>query len=132
MTALIDRLTKLVVLVVQIAVGLASLVVGLMCWNWTPLKNFVFRESLVCHAQSIRQSTCSLSDKELLLDRLDFLMEYLEEGKTVGVVRWIEFSNAIEPLLKDEITSDEQRLVEREIDRLERELRRSLVKSNEF
>lgn len=132
MRSLIKRLKRLLIRTIQVVVGLIVVVVGLIAWNWTSLKNFAFRESLVWNAQAIRQSTCPLNDKILLLDRLDFLMEYVDEGKTVGVVRWMEFEQAIEPLLKDEITSDEQRLVEREMDRLERELRRSLLKSEEF
>ena len=52
-------------------------------------------------------------------------MDELQAGETVGPVRWLEFYDAVQPLLKDGITSDEQRLVEREIDRLERDLRRA-------
>ena len=91
------------------------------------LKNFAFRESLVSNANTIRQAACPIERKELLLDRLDDVMDELQSGETVGLVRFLEFYGAVKPLLNDDITSDEQRLVEREIDRLERDLRRVAV-----
>lgn len=89
------------------------------------IKSVAFRESLITHANIIRQANCPLDRKELLLDRLDNLMDDFEAGETIGLLRWTEFRDAVEPLLKDGITSDEQRLVEREIDRLERDMRRA-------
>jgi hypothetical protein len=124
---LIDRLRRLVIVFVQLGTGLVVLVIGCTYWNWTSLKNLAFRESLVSYAHTIRQTSCPVERKELLLDRLDDVLDELQVGETVGLLRFLEFYDAIGPLLKDEITSDEQRLVEREIDRLERDLRRAGV-----
>ena len=127
MQSLITSLRRLVIRAVQMVVGSVVLGVGLVIWNWTPLKNFVFRESLVAHANTIRHASCPINRKELILDRLDDVMDELQSGETVGLVRFLEFYDAVKPLLDDGITSDEQRLVEREIDRLERDLRRAAV-----
>jgi len=123
----IAKLEKLVVRTLQLVAGVGVLVCSLTAWNWTSIKNFAFRESLVSQANTIRQASCPIDKKELLLDRLDDVMDYLLAGETVGLVRFWEFHNAVEPLLKDGITSDERRLVEREIDRLERDLRRAAI-----
>lgn len=125
MNGLISRLRRFVVRLVQLVAVFVFLAVGVVGWNWSSLKNFVFRQSLVTHANTIRQASCPIDKKELLLDRLDSVMDDLQAGETVGLLRWREFRDAVEPLLKDGITSDEQRLVEREIDRLERDLRRA-------
>jgi hypothetical protein len=127
MTALIAKLRRFVIVVAQSVVGFAVLIVSLTYWNWTSLKQFVFRESLVSQANTIRQASCPIQTKEMLLDRLDDVMDELLAGETVGLVRFLEFYDAVQPLLKDGITSDEQRLLEREIDRLERDLRRAAV-----
>jgi hypothetical protein len=127
MTGLITRLRKLAIRFIQLVAGSGVLVGGLAFWNWTPLKNFVFRESLVSQANIIRQASCPIQTKEMLLDRLDDVMDELLAGETVGLVRWMEFYDAVQPLLSDGITSDEHRLVEREIDRLERDLRRAAI-----
>lgn len=119
---LFDRLWRFAVLVVQLVATTVMLAVGLSYWHWTSIKNLAFRESLFCHAQTIRQSKWPLNDKELLLDRLDELMDELQEDRTVGVLRWVEFHEAIEPLLKNGIAGDKVQLVEREIDGLKREL----------
>jgi hypothetical protein len=127
MTGLITRLRKLAIRFIQLVAGSGVLVGGLAFWNWTPLKNCVFRESLVSQANIIRQASCPIQAKEMLLDRLDDVMDELLAGETVGLVRFLEFYDAVQPLLEDGITSDEHRLVEKEIDRLERDLRRAAI-----
>ena len=120
----IERLRRLVIRRSKTVAGAVLLGVLLVYWNWTSIKNLVFRESLVVQAQKIRALTCPLETKEALLDEIEGLMDGLQKGRTVGVLRWLEFQEAVEAMLKDGITNDEQRLIERECERLEQELQR--------
>jgi hypothetical protein len=120
----IDRLRRLVISAVQVVAGTVLLSVFLVYWHWTSIKNLAFRESLVVQAQKIRALACPLETKEALLDEIEALMDDLHEGRTIGVLRWMEFRQAIDAMLKDGITNDERRLIERECERLEQELRR--------
>ena len=72
------------------------------------------------HARLVRQSSCSLTEKERLLDRLDALERRIEDGASIGLLRWHECSNVVEELCEQGITADEVRLIERELAKLER------------
>lgn len=72
------------------------------------------------HARLVRQSACTLPDKERLLDRLDVLERRIEDGASIGLVRWHKCSVIVEELCEQGITSDEVRLIERELAKLER------------
>lgn len=120
----LERLRRLVVLTVQFLSGAVLLIAVVAYWHWTAIKNLAFRESLAIQAQKIRALTNPLETKEALLDEIEALMDDLHEGRTIEILRWLEFHEAIEAMLKDGITSDERRLIERECERLERELER--------
>ena len=84
------------------------------------VSNWWIRGAVREHARLVRQSTCTLPDKERLLDRLDGLEGRIEDGASIGLLRWHECSRIVEELCEQGITSDEVRLIERELARLEK------------
>lgn len=82
--------------------------------------NWWIRGQVREHARLIRQSACSLPEKERLLDRLDALERRIEDGASVGFFRWHECSSIVEELCEQGITADEVRLIERELAKLEK------------
>ena len=84
------------------------------------VSNWWIRGAVREHARLIRQSDCTLPEKERLLDRLDALERRIEDGASIGLLRWHECSGIIEELCEQGITADEVRLIERELVKLER------------
>ncbi len=82
--------------------------------------NWWIRVQVREHARLVRQSDCSLPDKERLLDRLDALESRISDGASIGLLRWHECSSIVEGLCEQGITSDEVRLIERELAKLEK------------
>lgn len=84
------------------------------------VSNWWIRLQVREHARLVRQSGCSLPEKERLLDRLDVVEGRIDDGASIGLLRWHECSRIVEELCEQGITSDEVRLIERELAKLER------------
>lgn len=82
--------------------------------------NWWIRGQVKEHARLVRQSACSLPEKERLLDRLDALERRIDDSAPIGLLRWHECSVIVEELCEQGITADEVRLIERELAKLER------------
>ena len=102
---------------------LASLgVLVLMSVAFVPqLIELFVRLDLHSYAKVVRSSSCSLHDKERLLDQIDELDRKVQDGAKITALRWAEFHDAVGPLLAA-LGADEVRLLERELQRLEAEI----------
>lgn len=72
------------------------------------------------YARLVRQSDCFLGEKMRLLDRIDALEARIDDGASIGVLRWRRCSSIIDELCEQGITPDEVRLIERELLKLEK------------
>jgi len=74
------------------------------------------------YAKVVRNSECSLADKERLLDLIDNLQDQLRQGATLSAVRWAECDDSLEHVMAAGIAGDEVRLIERELQRVSHEI----------
>jgi hypothetical protein len=98
------------------------LAVFMLLLRWPALVTFGIRHDLHEYAKTIRASSRSLGEKEKLLDRIDALEKSLDGGAAVSAFGWKPHNDAIRAMLDDGLTADEVRLVERELEKVEREL----------
>jgi hypothetical protein len=70
----------------------------------------------------IERAEIGLEKKEYLLDQIDAIRRRLDAGASIPAVSWLEVKESIEVLLQGEITNDKIRLIERQLDRISREI----------
>jgi len=112
----------------NIGVGLL-VVVGLLIAKWPSFVASGIRHDLHEYAKAIRGCDQSLSDKERLLDVIDALEVELDNGAMPSMFSWTAHNDAIKAMLDGGITSDEVRLIERELQKVERKLMQPIVRS---
>jgi hypothetical protein len=101
-------------MVVRIAVvALLLLVAG---WWFSPtIMRMVIVHDLREYATAIRRSDLDLESKVRVLDQIDSLEDRLQKGRSFGIMQWRFIDTTISELLDGEISSDDLRLVEREL-----------------
>ena len=75
------------------------------------------------YATEIRQSKLVVDDKVRLLDQIDELDGRLDEGCSLGLFRWWASNDAVRELIQGDITADEVRLLERELEQVGKRLK---------
>jgi hypothetical protein len=105
-------------LVLLIAIGLTLGVRG-----WKAFVQFgVAKDLSEYHSKIASNDDLDKQTKQKLLDSIDRVRARVRE-KPIGFLRWMSYSESIESVLKDSvITPDEVRTLERELDRLEKEV----------
>ncbi|MGE3408671.1 MAG: hypothetical protein AB7I37_17765 [Pirellulales bacterium] len=104
-------------------IGIGLLVVAaLLIAKWPSFVANGIRHDLHEYAKAIRACDQSLDDKERLLDRIDAVEAQLDDGATPSMFGWTAHDDAIKAMLSDGITPDEVRLIERELQKVERKL----------
>jgi len=111
-------MTRLVQIVVSLA-GVAILVAGL---NWSSVYELRIRSDLRQIAKQVRKADVGLEQKEKLLDVIDSIRGRVQQGKRPNVLSWWEITDAINELVDCGIRDDEPRLIERELNRIMREM----------
>jgi hypothetical protein len=90
--------------------------------NWPSLVAYKNHQDLHGYGMTVRRSDCSLSDKERLLDLLDDLDERIGQGEQTSILSWRDEDEIIGSLLKESLTPDRVRLIERELVKVRRKL----------
>ena len=90
--------------------------------NWSFLTKLKAGIDLRGFALVVRKSTLLLHDKERLLDVIEHLEDRVDLEESVVLIRWWQHSQAIDDMLEAGIEGDEVRLIERELDRSEKDL----------
>ena len=112
----------------NIGVGLL-VVVALLIAKWPSFIASGIRHDLHEYAKAIRGCEQSLSDKERLLDVIDAVEAQLDNGPMPSMFVWMAHDDAVRAMLSDGITHDEVRLIERELQKVERKLMQPPVRS---
>jgi hypothetical protein len=99
--------------------GLALLVVLFLiaAINWQRITSFMMEKDLRHYAQSVRVAEIELADKERLLDLIEGLEDRISDDDFC-YWKWYHHNHVIRSLLQKGITSDEARLIERELKRI--------------
>jgi hypothetical protein len=87
-----------------------------------PIVTFGVRFELNKFARAVRASDRMLEEKEKLVDRIDAVEKLLSNENRLSIFAWITHIEDIRDMLKDGITADEVRLIERELEKIEQEL----------
>ena len=117
------RLVDLILGPVQVMLSLVVLVLFAITLNWSSINVLRARYDLHHYANEVRRADRPLADKERLLDRIEALDDLLGNGAEIGTCRWATCDEAIRTMLKDGIQADDVRLIERELQRVEQEIR---------
>jgi hypothetical protein len=104
---MIQRLMHLIVSMILVAI------LGFIL-AWPSLMTFAVDLNLDEYSKSVRGGSCSIQEKERLLDLIDGLKERIDDGASISTFRWMRHDQAIQPLLEGGLTSDDARLLERE------------------
>jgi hypothetical protein len=118
------------------AVALLVVLVAAVVSNWSSITSSIttahIRSDLADYARIVRRSSLPLPDKLRLLDRLDALDAHFRSSPPVSRSRWRQFDAVVRELLTTDpgwpftppgyISRDRVILLERELDKLEREL----------
>lgn len=106
------------------ALGVATAItVMLAVSNQSSIKRIVIETKLRSYASAVRQSNVTLADKERLLEVVERLEDRVYNGQRIEWLRWSGHEEAIDQLLKKGINADEVRLIERELQRTEHDLK---------
>jgi len=112
----------------NIGLGLLLVVIVLIA-QWPSLIASGIRHDLHDYAKAIRGCDQRLSDKERLLDVIDAVEVELDNGAMPSMFVWTAHDDAVRAMLSDGITHDEVRLIERELQKVERKLMQPPVQS---
>jgi hypothetical protein len=80
------------------------------------------RQDLHRLTMEIETTNIRLEKKEYLLDQIDAIRHRLHAGASIPAASWLEAKESIESLLQGKITDDKTRLIERQLDRITREI----------
>lgn len=90
--------------------------------NWSFLTKLKAGIDLRGFARVVRKSTLLLHDKERLLDVIEHLEDRVDLEESIDPIRWWQHAQAVEDMLDAGIEGDEVRLIERELDRTDKDL----------
>ena len=102
-------------------VALAILAAGLWLY-WPSWQTSRVESDLDFYATGIRLSPSPLSFKEPLLDRIDAIEDRVWKGGRLDYSRWCRHDAAIRVLLKQGLDQETASLIERELNRIERQI----------
>jgi hypothetical protein len=116
--------------------ALLLVLVAAVVSNWSSITSSltasIIRSDLADYAKAVRRSALPLPDKLRLLDRLDALDALFRSSPPVSLSRWRRFDAVVRELLTADpgwpftppgwISRDRAILLERELDKLEREV----------
>jgi hypothetical protein len=105
---------------VEWSVVAAVLLAGAIWHCWPSLQATQTQDDLDFFASAIRRAPCELSIKERLLDRLDAIEDQINKGRLPDYARWLRHDKVIRELLNQGLRHDTGRLIERELQRVER------------
>lgn len=121
MPSVIEARSDAVAALRNIGVGLLVVVALLIAkWPWFVVRGI--RHDLHEYAKAIRGCDQRLSDKERLLDVIDAVEARLDNRAIPSMFSWTAHNDAIRAMLDGGITPDEVRLIERELQKVERKL----------
>ncbi|NQU24003.1 MAG: hypothetical protein HQ567_22195 [Candidatus Nealsonbacteria bacterium] len=106
----------------QALAGFIVLAAGLVYWQWDWIVAWDIKSDLDRYASEVRQSECTLEQKEELLDEIDSLRDRLRDGETTTKSRWSECDDAVRDMCKHGITADEAVLIVRELRRVKKDV----------
>jgi hypothetical protein len=114
--------------------ALLLVLVAVVVSNWSSLTASltasIIHSDLADYAKAVRRSALPLSDKLRLLDHLDALDAHFRSSPPVSLSRWRQFDAVVRELLTADpwpftppgwISRDQAILLERELDKLDRE-----------
>ena len=107
---------------IQIISIVLSAVLLLVILNWSFLTKLKAGMDLRGFARVVRKSTLLLHDKERLLDVIEHLEDRVDLEESIDLIRWWQHAQAVDEMLEAGIERDEVRLIERELDRSEKDL----------
>ena len=107
---------------IQITSIVLSALLLLVILNWNFLTKLQAGIDLRGFARVVRKSTLLLQDKERLLDVIEHLEDRVDLEESIDLVRWWQHAQAVDDMLESGIEGDEVRLIERELDRSEKDL----------
>jgi len=116
------RLRVAIIACWQATLGVIALLLVATAAFWPTVTRGWMMLDLHRYAKVVRNSERPLHEKERLLDLIENLQDQLRQGTRPKVVRWVECDDAIEGLLRDGLDADEARLIERELQRVVREM----------
>ena len=90
--------------------------------NWSFLTKLKAGIDLRGFARAVRKSTLLLHDKERLLDEIEHLEDRVDLEESIDLMRWLQHAQAVDEMLEAGIEGDELRLIERELNRSEKDL----------
>jgi hypothetical protein len=105
--------------IVSAVVGVTVVVLVLLVWQRAAVERILIRSDLQDYGQAVRRAGIALADKERLLDHIDSVEDRLEQGKSIGYLRWRRTDSIVRELLEDGIHGDDVQLLERELERVE-------------
>jgi hypothetical protein len=101
-----------------------AVILVLAWWFWPSITRVVVVHDLRTFSTKIRQSGFHLRAKIEVLDQMDDIEHQLDQGRSIGLLKWRATSSAIEEILADEETVEEVvPLIQRELRQVERRLR---------
>ena len=115
MKALLNRL-------IQVTSIVFAAILLFVVLNWSFLKKLKAGIDLRGFARAVRKSTLLLHDKERLLDEIEHLEDRVDFEQSIDLIRWWQHAQAVDDMLEAGIVGDEVRLIERELDRSEKDL----------
>ena len=98
----------------------AVLLFVILNWNFMTKVKAAF--DLRGFARVVRKSTLLLHDKERLLDVIEHLEDRVDLEESIDLIHWCQHAQAVDDMLEAAIEGDEVRLIERELDRSEKDL----------
>ena len=112
----------LLIRLIQITSIVLAAVLLFVILNWSYLTKLKAGIDLRGFARAVRKSTLLLHDKERLLDEIEHLEDRVDFEQSIDLIRWWQHAQAVDDMLEAGIERDEVRLIERELDRSERDL----------
>ena len=95
---------------------------GITYMIWPTISAYRIHADLNSYAREVRHSDCPLHEKEALLDRIEAIEDLVDATGSIVPLRWSHTDDAIREMLDGEISSDEVRLIERELRRTEKKM----------
>lgn len=108
--------------IAQVLGGGFCLLALLVLSNWSSVVSMSIQHDLDEYGRLVRASKRSVGEKERLLDVIDSVEEKLDLGAVPSMRRWLRHDSVIRAMLARGITPDEVRLIERELQKFEKEL----------
>jgi len=105
----------------SVAALLILLAVG--WWFWPSAKRLKINHDLRAYSEAVRKSDLEIETRIDLLNQFDVILGEVEQGRCVGMMQWWSVNDCIRDMLEGDVTEDETKLIQRELDQLERRLK---------